>query len=276
MTDENKYAKIRYMISYEKFSQHFNNGEITKLHFTYESKEYLIAREEGEDGTSFVFASERHEPVRYPSAVALLKYAIIGGRSLREVWYHISLICNNTLLDDDYVLTRYSDSLGKITHSVSGTLTAYDRYETMRLVPSLLVWVIAVVVLLLCTLFIPELSWTFFAIAASISVSAFGIAQLIFWSNTKKYRHGNPCAHLYLLDYGVVILTNRTEYVIPYTKILRLNTEAGICITTMMTVFIFVANEDADISATLRSSVNDMKANRHHKNTNQTEAEKKN
>ena len=261
------------MISYEEFSQRFNSGEISKLNFYYESKEYVMAREENETGLVFVFASEEREAIRYPSVAALLKYAIIGDHSLREIWYHITPICYDTLLDDDYVVTQHSDSLGKITSSVGGTLTAYDSYLMLRLLPSMIVWVLAVVVLLLCTLFVPTLSWIFFAVAVSISVAALGITQLIFWSNTKKYRQGNPNAHLYLMENGVVLLTNRAEHAIPYTKIRRLDTEAGICISTLLTVYIFVAGEEKGIAATLKNTVDEIKANRRKKPANPPQKE---
>ena len=247
------------MIPYETFSQAFNSGEITKLHFTYQSKEYMIAREEGEEGPVFAFATEE-QVSQYPNAKALLKYAIIGGRSLREIWYHIDLICNDTLLDDDYILTMHSDSLGKIMYSSSGTETTYDRYLTQHFVPGMILGALVILVLLTCTLFIAELSWTFFAIAAAIVVGAVFIAQLIFFTNTKKYRHHNPRAHFYLLNHGVVIKTTRHEYAIPYTKILRLDTEAGISIVTMRTVFNFTADHGVEMTEALKGIVDELKA----------------
>ena len=264
MTDKKKYAKIDDMIAYEDFAQDFNSGDIKKLHFHYDSKEYLITREEGEEGPVFAFATEEQKPVKYPTAKALLKYAIIGGHSLREIWYRVAPICNNTLLDDDYVLTQYSDAFGQITRSASGTATMYDHYLMRRFIPTLAAWGVVFLVILMCTLFVP-LSWTFFAVACSVSVGALAITLLIFFSNTRRYRHGNPSAHLYLLDHGAVLLTNRVEYAIPYTKILRLDTEAGIKIVTIKTVFTFVANDGGEITQTLKNTVETLKAERKNK-----------
>ena len=248
------------MISYETFAQYFSSGEITKLHFSFQSQEYLMTREMGENGPVYSFIAEKRETVQYPSAKALLKYAFISGHSLREVWYYMSPIYNDTLFDDDYITLRHSDSLGKITYSASGTLTSFDRYLTHYLLPSLVVGAILLLALVLCTLFIAELSWIFFGVAAAIVVGAVFVAQLIFISNTKKYRHGNPRAHFYLLNHGVVIMTTRTEYTIPYTKILRLDTEAGIKIATMQKTFTFVANGGAEMTETLKANFEELKA----------------
>ena len=248
------------MIAYETFAQYFAGGEITKLQFVYQSKEYVVARETGADGPVFAFASEDQEAVRYPSAKALLKYAFIAGHSLREIWYHMTPLCNDTRADDDYITTCYADSLGKIMYSASGTLSFFERYVLHHLVPSLILGSMLILALVLCTLFIDQLSWTFFAIATAIAVAAVAIAQLIFISNTKKYRYGNPRAHFYLLNHGVVVLTTRNEYPIPYTKILRLDTEAGIKITTLKKVYTFVANNGEEMTATLKGIVDELKA----------------
>lgn len=252
------------MIAYETFTKYFESGEITKLHFAFQTKEYLIAREEGESGTVFSFFAEGQEPVKYPTAKALFKYAFISGHSLREIWYYMTPICNDTLFDEDYVTLRYADTFGRITHSASGTLTHFDRYPMRHLLPSLVLASLLILALVLFTLFIPELSWVFFAVASSIVVGATVIAQLIFLSNTKKYRHGNPRAHFYLLNHGIVILTTRTEYPVPYLKILRLDTEAGIKIATLYKMFTFVANDGAEMTETLKGIVEELKTLKHH------------
>ena len=253
------------MISYETFSQYLLSGQVAKLHFLYGAKEYIIAREDGEEGPVFAFASEAKEAVRYPSVKSLLKYAIISGHSLQEVWHHITPICNDSLLDNDYVMVRYGDPVGHITCSASGTAFRHARYATQYLVPSVIVGVMLVLVLLLCTLFVAELSWIFFAVGTAIVVGAFIIAQLIFVSNTKRYRYGNPEAHLYLLSDCAVILTTRYEHAIPYAKIIRLDTEAGITMKTMFHVFDFICDSDKEIAQTLSSMVSEVKASKRRK-----------
>ena len=260
LTDKKECDKIGHMISYEAFTKAFTSGEIQKLHFYYDSKEYLIAREAGEEAPVFSFTSGGHKPVIYPSLKALLNYAIIGGKSLREVWYHITPVCNDTLLDDDYILTLYSDSFGKVLCSGEGTASSYGRYLTKRFFPTLAMGAILILVTLACTLLINILTWTFFAVACAIVVGAILIALLIFFTNTKRFRRGNPQAHFYLLNHGAVILTSRSEYAIPYAKIIRLGTEAGITIVTWDTVFTFVADDGKEISETLSSIVEELKS----------------
>ena len=256
------------MISYETFTQYLLSGQIRTLHFMYGPKEYIIAREEIDDTPEFVFVAEDHEAIRYPSVKSLLKYAIIGGRSLREVWNHIVPICNDSLLDNDYLLVHYGDSLGRVLCSARGTAITHGRYSTQYLMPSLLGAALIITLLLLCTLLINALSWTFFAVACAIVAGAFIIAQLIFVSNTKKYRHGNPRAYLYLLSDGAVIVTTRFEHAIPYTKIIRLNTEAGISMVTMKTVFKFTADNGKEITEMLKSIIDETKAAKHRKKKN--------
>lgn len=243
------------MISYETFTQYLLSGQVAKLHFLYDSKEYIIAREEVDGVPVFAFASDTHEAVRFPSVNALLRYAIIGGRSLQEVWYRIVPLCNDSLLDDDYIKVHYGESLGRITSSASGTAALHARYATKYLVPSVIVGVLLVIVLLLLTLFVKEFSWTFFGVGTGIVAAAFVIAQFIFLSNTRRYRYGNPEAHLYLLEQGAVIKTSRHEYAIPYLKVIRLENEAELKIVTMMNMFDFIADSDKDIAGTLAANV---------------------
>ena len=253
------------MISYETFSQYLLSGQIEKLHFLYESKEYIIAREDGEEGPVFAFASDAHEAVRYPSVQSLLKYAIIAGHSLHEVWWRIVPLCNDSLLDKDYVLVRYGEPLGRVTYSAAGTAAQNARYATQYLVPSIAVGIVLVLLILFGTLFVAEFTWTFFGVGTAIIAGAFIIAQLIFVKNTKRYRYGNPEAHLYLLEQGLVIITTRYEHAIPYTKIVRLDTEAGIMIVTMQHLFNFTADTGNDeLKAMLSSIVSERKANKRH------------
>ena len=266
LTDKNKCDRMEYMISYETFSQYLLNGQLKTMHFMFGPKEYVIAREEIDDTPYFVFATEEQEAIRYPSVKALLKYAIIGGHSLREVWNHIVPICNDSLFDNDYLLVQYGDSLGRVVCSAEGTATAHERYATMHLLPSLASVVVVIALLLICTLFISDLSWTFFAVASAVVAGAFIIAQFIFFSNTRKYRYGNPRAYLYLLSDGAVIVTTRYEHAIPYSKIIRLDTEAGISMVTMKTVFYFTADNGKEITDTLTSIVNELHAAKRRRN----------
>ena len=247
------------MISYETFTQYLLSGQIAKLHFLYDAKEYIIAREETDGVPVFAFASSEHEAVRFPSVNSLLKYAIIGGHSLQEVWYRIAPLCNDSLLDDDYIRVRYGEALGRITTSASGTAALHARYATKYLVPSVVVGVALVLVLLFCTLFVNEFSWTFFGVGTGIVAAAFVIAQFIFVNNTRRYRYGNPEAHLYLLEQGAVIKTTRHEYAIPYLKIIRLENEAELKIVTMMNMFDFIADSDKEIAGTLAANVGEAK-----------------
>ena len=251
------------MISYDTFAQYLMSGEITSLHFRYGVKEYVIVREEGEEAPTFVFVSEDQEPIRYPSVKSLLKYAFFEGHSLREIWYHISPICSDSLLDNDYILALYGDTFGKVMCSSSGTAVTYDRYLTERFLPALVLSALMIAALLLATLFIDALTWTFFGVTAAIIVGGLIIAEVIFYSNTKRYRYGNPLAHMYLLDHGVVIVTTRFEHAIPYHKIIRLETEAGISIVTMKTVFTFVGNDGEEVTKTLNAIMKELKENKH-------------
>lgn len=252
-------VKYGYMISIDTFIKSLESGDITKLNFTYESKEYLIVREEREvteDGEAaapvFAFASEEHTAVRFPTPKELLKTVKVGGVSLYDVWEYVVPICSDTLLDDDYVETLYGDSLGEIMRSASGTATSYNRYLSRHLAPSIVFFALAIVALVLSTLLISAFTWTFFGVAAAIAAAVFAALQVIFVSNTNKYRHGNPRAHCYLLSRGAVIVTDRYEYAIPYEKIIRLHTEAGIKIVTMKTIFSFIPNHGDEFKESLK------------------------
>ncbi len=252
---------MRYMISLETFTKSLATKEISKLNFTYESKDYLIAREDdGEGSCVFLFAGEKGEPLVFPTARELTKNVTLGGESLQNVWKFVVPICDDTLLDGDYIETVYGDSLGKIMCSAGGTTSSHDRYLTQYLIPSLIFGVLILAALLLSTLFVPSLTWTIFGIASGVVAAGFAVAQVIFISNTKKYRSGNPCAHCYLLTRGAVIVTDRYEYAIPYEKILRLDTEAGIQITTLRTVFSFTADHGDEITESLKSIYEEIKS----------------
>lgn len=259
------------MISFETFTNSLESGEITKLNFTYESKEYLIVREdreENEEGVAspsvFAFASEDYTAVRFATAKELLKTVTVGGLPLRDAWKFIVPICEDTLLDEDYIETLYGDSLGKVMCSASGTTASHERYLTQYLLPSIVVGLVVLFALLMCALFIPSISWKFFGIAAAIVVAALVVVQIILFSNTKRYRHRNPRAHCYLLYRGVVIITDRFEYAIPYEKIIRLDTEAGIRIVTLKTVFSFTANHGEEITESLKSIFEEVKSIKKH------------
>ena len=249
------------MISLETFTKSLATKEISKLNFTYESKEYLIAREEDEDGSSvFLFADEKGEPLVFPTARELTKNVTLGGEPLQDVWKFVVPICDDTLLDGDYIETVYGDSLGKIMCSAAGTTSHHDRYLTQYLIPSLIFCGLVLVALLLSTVFVSSLTWTIFGISSAIVVVGFAVTQVIFISNTKKYRQGNPCAHCYLLTRGAVIVTDRYEFAIPYEKIIRLDTEAGIQITTLRTVFTFIADHGNEITESLKSIYAEIKS----------------
>lgn len=254
------------MISFETFSQYLLSGQLKALHFTFGGTEYVIARKEVDDIPFFVFTAERQEAVEYSSVKSLLKHADIGGHLLEEVWDEIVPVCHESLDDDGYILVRHADTLGRVVCSADGTFTVHERYATMRLLPSVIAAVILIVVLMLATLFVPELSWTFFAVAAAVVAVAFIIAQLIFFTNTKKYRHGNPRAHLYLLNSGVVLMTTHFEHEIPYTKILRLDTEAGIQFVTMGSVYSFTADSGKEVTETITAMFNEVKAQKRNRN----------
>ena len=242
------------MISLESFTKSLATKEIAKLDFTYESKEYLIAREDGDDGSSvFLFADGTDEPQVFSTARELTKSVTLGGDPLHEAWKFVVPVCADTLLDNDYVKTVYGESLGKIMCSASGTTSRHDRYLTQYLIPSLIFAVLLLFSLLLSTLLVETLTWTIFGIASAVVVAGVVVAQIIFISNTKKYRQGNPCAHCYLLTRGAVIVTDRYEFAIPYEKIIRLDTEAGIQITTLRTVFSFIAGHGEEVTESLKS-----------------------
>lgn len=249
------------MISLETFTKSLVLGEISRLNFTYESKEYLIAREVDEEGVpSFVFASEDNEAVKFPKARELLETVRVGGSPLSEVWKFVVPICDDTLYDDDYVKTMYGESLGKIMCSATGTVSLHDRYSTQYLIPSVVIAALILIALSFCTHFISNLNWMLFGIISAVIVAALIIAQIIFYNDTKKYRQGNPCAHCYLLSRGAVIVTDRFEYAIPYEKIIRLDTEAGIRITTLRTVFAFTADNGAEITESLKAIYEEVKS----------------
>lgn len=250
------------MISYETFSRAIESGAISKLNFFYESKEYLIAREYDEETEIlvFIFAREDGEAVEFDTAKELLKSIKIAGSSLAEIWHDVVPVCNDNLLDENYIKVLYGGSLGKVMNSAAGTAATHERYLTTYLLPSLIVGALAIAVLLLCTLFITTLGWTFFGIAVAVVVVAFAVAQVIFVSNTKRYRSGNPRAHFYLMADGVVILTDRFEYAIPYEKIIRLDTEAGLTIVTLKTVFSFTPSYGKELAEALNSIFDELKA----------------
>ena len=50
-----------------------------------------------------------------------------------------------------------------------------------------------------------------------------------------------------------MIVTDRYEFAIPYEKIIRLDTEAGIQITTLRTVFSFIADHGEEVTESLKS-----------------------
>lgn len=255
-------VKYSRMISFDTFKKSLENGQITKLNFSYDAKEYLIVREvdEATSTPSFIFAGEDFEPIVYESARELSKAVTVGEFSLRDVWNFIIPICNDTLADEDYIETMYGDTLGKIMNDEAGTGSSHERYLTRYLLPSVLAGLIILGILLLCTFFIDSLNWTFFGTSSGVIAAAFIIAQIILSGSTKSYRQGNPRAHCYLLYRGAVIVTDRYEYVIPYEKIIRLDTEAGIQIVTLKTVFTFTPNHGAEMTESLRSIYEEVKA----------------
>lgn len=252
---------MRYMISLETFTKSLVMGEISRLNFTYESKEYLIAREADEEGVPvFVFVSEDNEAVKFPKARELLESVRVGGSPLSEVWKFVVPICDDTLYDDDYIKTMYGDSLGTVMCSSSGTVSLHDRYLTQYLIPSAVIGALVLIALSFCTHFIGNLDWMIFGIVSAVLVAALIVAQILFYNNTKYYRQGNPCAHCYLLSRGTVVVTDRFEYAIPYEKIIRLDTEAGIQITTLKTVFSFIADNGAELIDSLKSIHEEVKS----------------
>lgn len=215
---------------------------------------------DGEGVPTFVFVNEDNKPVKFSKARELLETVKVGGSSLSEVWKFVVPICDDTLYDDDYIETMYGDSLGTIMCSTTGTVSLHDRYLTQYLVPSVVIAALVLIALSFCTHFISNLNWMIFGIVSAVIVAALIVAQIIFYSNTKKYRQGNPCAHCYLLSRGAVIVTDRYEYAIPYVKIARLDTEAGIKITTLRTVFLFIADNGAEITESLKSIYEEVKS----------------
>lgn len=250
------------MISFETFTKSLSSGVISKLNFTYEAKEYLIVREVDEETSApvYIFASEDQEPLTFSTAREMMKKVTVGGEPFSDVWKFVVPICSDTLLDNDYIETVYADSLGKIFCSAEGTTSRHERYSTQYLIPSLAFCVVLLLALLFCTLFVPSLTWTIFGITSAVVVGGFAIAQVIFISYAKRYRQGNPCAHCYLLTHGAVIVTDRYEYAIPYEKIARLDTEAGIKITTNGTVFSFTADHGEEITESFKSIYEELKS----------------
>lgn len=248
------------MISLDTFTKSLERGEITKLNFTYESKEYLIVREDDGEAPAFAFASEDQEAVRFATARKLVEGITVGGENLQSVWRFVVPICADTLLDDDYIGTVYGDSLGKIMCSAEGTTSLHERYLTQYCIPSIIVGLTVLLALMICTFFVPNLTWTVFGIVAGVIAAALVIAQVIFISHTKRYRHGNPIAHCYLLSRGAVIITDRYEYAIPYEKISRLSTEAGIQIVTLKTVFSFIPDHGEELTESLKSIYEETKS----------------
>lgn len=255
-------VKYGYMISFDAFKKALESGQINRLNFMYESKEYVIAREVDEETStpSFIFAGENFEPVVYESARELSKAVTVGDFSLRDVWNFILPICNDTLKDGDYIEIVYGDTLGKIMSDEEGTSSTHERYLTQYLLPSVAVFSVVLAILAVCTFFIETLSWTFFGATCGVIAAAFIIAQIIFFSNTKKYRQGNPRAHCYLLYRGMIIVTDRFEYAIPYEKIIRLDTEAGIRIVTLKTVFSFTPSRGEEMTESLKSIFEEVKS----------------
>lgn len=255
-------VKYGYMISFDSFKKALESGQINRLDFMYEAKEYVIAREVDEETSvpSFVFAGENFEPIVYESARELSKSVTVGEFSLRDVWNFITPICNDTLADDDYIEIVYGDTLGKIMNDEEGTASTHDRYVMQNLLPSVVVCAAALIILAFCTFFIDSLSWAFFGASCGVIAAAFLIAQIIFISNTRQYRQGNPRAHCYLLYRGMIIVTDRFEYAIPYEKIIRLDTEAGIQIVTLKTVFTFTPSHGEEITESLKSIFEEVKA----------------
>ncbi len=255
-------VKCRYMISFDSFKKALESGQINKLNFMYESKEYVIAREVDEETSTpyFLFAGENFEPIVYESARELSKAVTVGDFSLRDVWNFILPICNDALKDDDYIEIVYGDTLGKIMNDEAGTASTHERYVTEYFLPSVVACAAALAILALCTFFIDALSWTFFGASCGVIVAAFTVAQIIFISNTKRYRPGNPRAHCYLLYRGLIIVTDRFEYAIPYERIISLDTEAGIKIVTLKTVFTFTPSNGEEMTESLKSIFEEVKS----------------
>lgn len=250
------------MISFDSFKKALESGQINKLDFMYESKEYVIAREVDEETSipSFIFAGEDFEPIVYESARELSKAVTVGDFSLRDVWNFILPICNDTLADEDYIEIVYGDTLGKIMSDEAGTAATHERYVTQYFLPSVAVCATVLFVLAICTFFLESLTWTFFGASCGVIAAAFIVAQIIFASNTKKYHQGNPRAHCYLLYRGLIIVTDRFEYAIPYEKIIRLETEAGIQIVTLKTVFSFTPSHGEEMTESLKSIFEEVKS----------------
>ena len=242
------------MIPYDTFLRYLESGVIPKLNFFYESKEYVIERreEEGEE-PFFIFAREDGEPETFNTAEELSRSVTISSQSLGEIWRLIKPLGNDTLTDETYVTVLYEDLFGKIVNSASGTAEVHERYLTRYFFPTLLLGVLCIFAFLLCTLFVDRLSWTFFAIAASSVVAAFAVFQVILFSSTRKFRRSNPRAQLFLLNSGAVILTARNDYSIPYDKITRLDTEAGLTIVTLNEVYLFTPNHGEEITEALKT-----------------------
>ncbi len=242
------------MISYDTFLHYLESGVIPKLNFFYESKEYAVERKEDANGeVCFVFAREDGEPEIFDTAEELSRSVSVSSQSLGEIWRLIKPIGNDTLTDEDYITLRYEDRFGKIVNSASGTTETHERYLTRYFFPTLILGMLVIFSFLMCTLFIDKLSWTFFAIAVSSVVAAFCVFQIILFSNTRKFRRGNPRAQLFLLNSGAVILTARNEYSIPYDQITRLDTEAGLTIVTLNTVYLFTPNHGEEITDALKT-----------------------
>lgn len=250
------------MISFDTFKKALESGQINRFSFIYESKEYLVVREVDEETStpSFLFAGEDFEPIVYASAREFSKAVTVGGFSLRDVWNFILPICNDSLADEDYIKIVYGDTLGKIMNVEEGTTASHERYLTQYFLPSVIACFAILVILTFCTFFLESIRWKFFGASCGVITGAFITAQIIFVSNTKKYRQGNPRAYCYLLSRGLIIVTDRFEYAIPYEKIVRLDTDAGIKIVTMKTVFSFTPSRGEEMTESLKSIFEEVKS----------------
>lgn len=241
------------MISYDNFLRYLKSGVIPKLNFFYEANEYVIERVTDGETVSYLFAREDGEPETYATIDELAQSVFISSLSLAEIWRFIKPIGGDTLADEDYITLLYEDTFGKIVNSAEGTAETHERYLTRYFLPTLVLSAFSLLVFLLCTLFIKELNWKFFAIAASVVVVAFAAFQFILFSHTRKFRRGNPHAYLFLLNSGAVIRTKRGEFSIPYAKILHLDTEAGLKIVTLKTVYLFTPDHGEEITEAIKT-----------------------
>ncbi len=249
------------MISYEAFVENFRLGDFSRLNFLYDNKEYLLVRDENlkTGRILFVYASEE-ETIKFETLDDMLSSVRFSSRPLSEIWKSCKLLPNDSLDDKDYVEILCGDALGNVLESHRGTVEMHDRYITQYFIPAFIICTLALITLVLCTVFIEALTWTIFGAAASVVVLAFVVSQIAYFGISTKFQRKNPRGTLYLMDDGAVILTDYTLFLLPYKQITRINAEPGLGIVNYKTVYSFTPNRSGNLVKFLQDKLAEIKA----------------